>query len=103
MSLFDVTVINTSAINPEARSFVERTVVLVKLMIKKFLATANSGTLYWDMINYAVNKVMNYSIDPSHGFMPAQMVFGKDSVGPACLRGEPMAPPHYSVKNNRIK
>ena len=103
MSLFDVTVINTSAINPEARGFVERTVGLVKLMIKKFLATASSGTLYWDMINYAVNKVMNYSIDPSHGFMPAQMVFGKDSVGPAFLRGEPMAPPHYSVKNNKIK
>ncbi len=65
MSLFGVTIINTSAINPEARGFVERTVGLVKLMIKKYLATASSGTLYWDMITYAVNKVMNYSKDPN--------------------------------------
>ena len=103
MSLFDVTIINTSAINPEARGFVERTVGLVKLMMKKYLATASSGTLYWDMINYAVNKVMNYSIDPSLKLIPAQMVFGTDTNGPAFLRNEPMAQPHYSVKNNKVR
>jgi len=103
MSLFDVTVINTSAINPEARGFIERTVGLVKLMMKKYLATASSGTLYWDLITYAVNKVINYTIDPSHGFRPAEMIFGTSSDGPGFLRGEAMAPPHYSVKNNQLK
>jgi hypothetical protein len=103
MALFDVKIINTSAINPEARGFVERTVGLVKLMMKKYLATASSGTLYWDMITYAVNKVMNYTIDPTHGLKPAEMVFGSSSDGPGFLRGESMAPPHYSVQNNKIK
>jgi NAD(P)-dependent dehydrogenase (short-subunit alcohol dehydrogenase family) len=51
------------AIGAEARGFVERTVGLVKLMMKKYLATASSGTLYWDMITYAVNKVMNYTVE----------------------------------------
>ena len=103
MSLFDVKVINTSAINPEARGFVERTVGLVKLMMKKYLATASSGTLYWDLITYAVNKVINYTVDPSHGFRPAEMIFGTSSDGPGFLRGEAMAPPHFSVKNNQVR
>jgi hypothetical protein len=103
MSLFGVTIINTSAINPEARGFVERTVGLVKLMIKKYLATASSGTLYWDMITYAVNKVMNYSKDPNTGLTPAEMIFGSENTGPSFLRGEEMAPPHYSVKNNKVR
>ncbi len=103
MSLFDVKIINTSAINPEARGFVERTVGLVKLMMKKYLATASSGTLYWDMITYAVNKVMNYTTDPVSGLKPAEMVFGSESTGPGFLRSEAMAPPHYSVQNNKVK
>jgi hypothetical protein len=103
MSLFSVTVINTSAINPEARGFVERTVGLVKLMMKKYLATASSGTLYWDMITYAVNKVMNYTKDPNTGLTPAEMIFGSDNTGPGFLKGENLAPPHYSVQNNKVK
>jgi hypothetical protein len=103
MSLFSVTVINTSAINPEARGFVERTVGLVKLMMKKYLATASSGTLYWDMITHAVNKVMNYTKDPNTGLTPTEMIFGSDNTGPGFLRVENLAPPHYSVQNNKVK
>ncbi len=57
-------------------------------MIKKYLATASSGTLYWDMITYAVNKVMNYSKDPNTGLTPAEMIFGSENTGPSFLRGE---------------
>ena len=77
MALFDVKIVNTSAIIPKARGFVERTVGLVKLMIKKYLATASSGKLYWDIIAYAVNKVINYTVDPTHGLKPAEIGFRK--------------------------
>jgi hypothetical protein len=31
------------------------------------------------------------------------MIFGSDNTGPSFLRGEDMAPPHYSVKNNKVR
>ena len=31
------------------------------------------------------------------------MIFGSETNGPGFLRGEAMAPPHYSVQNNKLK
>ena len=75
---------------------------LVKLMMKKYLSTASHDTYNWDMLPYICSKVINYSINPVSGIMPAQMIYGKDDNGPSFLQTNEIAPPHYSVKSDRL-
>jgi len=75
---------------------------LVKLMMKKYLSTASHETYNWDMLTYICTKVINYSINPISGIMPAQMIYGKDDNGPSFLQTDEMAPPHYSIKSDKL-
>ncbi len=75
---------------------------LVKLMMKKYLATASHDTYNWDMLTYICTKVINYSVNPISGIMPAQMIYGKEDNGPSFLQSNEMAPPHYSVKSDKL-
>ncbi len=75
---------------------------LVKLMMKKYLSTASHETYNWDMLTYICTKVINYSINPISGIMPAQMIYGKDDNGPSFLQSNEMAPPHYSIKSDKL-
>jgi hypothetical protein len=102
LSAWGVTVINTSSINPSARGMAECEVNLVKLMMKKYLSTATHETYNWDMLTYICTKVINYSINPISGIMPAQMIYGKDDNGPSFLQTDEMAPPHYSIKSDKL-
>jgi hypothetical protein len=34
--------------------------------------------------------------------MPAQMIYGKDDNGPSFLQTDEMAPPHYSIKSDKL-
>jgi hypothetical protein len=102
LSAWGVTVINTSSINPSARGMAECEVNLVKLMMKKYLSTASHETYNWDMLTYICTKVINYSINPISGIMPAQMIYGKDDNGPSFLQTDEMAPPHYSIKSDKL-
>jgi len=34
--------------------------------------------------------------------MPAQMIYGKDDNGPSFLQSNEMAPPHYSIKSDKL-
>jgi hypothetical protein len=102
LSAWGVTVINTSSINPSARGMAECEVNLVKLMMKKYLSTASHETYNWDMLTYICTKVINYSINPISGIMPAQMIYGKDDNGPSFLQSNEMAPPHYSIKSDKL-
>ena len=102
LSAWGITVINTSSINPSARGMAECEVNLVKLMMKKYLATASHDTYNWDMLTYICTKVINYSVNPISGIMPAQMIYGKEDNGPSFLQSNEMAPPHYSVKSDKL-
>ena len=99
MSALGITILNTSAIHPAGRGQIEREVGLVKLMMKKMLATSTNENFNWEMLPYLCAKIMNNNVSPKTNCKPAEMLFGTGN-GPAFLDREQLAPPHHLVKTN---
>ena len=100
MSALGITVINTSAIHPQGRGQIEREVGLVKLMMKKMLATSSSESFNWEFLPYLVAKILNNTISTKTNCKPAEMVFGKTNPGSTFWDNETLAQPHHLVKTN---
>jgi len=98
MAALNITVINTSSLHPAGRGKIERLVGIVKLMMKRILAT--KPTLNWEYVPFIVSKILNNTISPRTGFKPYSMVFGTDSSS-FDLDLEQTSPPHYLVKNHK--
>jgi transposase InsO family protein len=101
MSALGITIINTSAIHPAGRGQIEREVGLVKLMMKKMLATSTNENFNWEMLPFLCAKIMNNSISTKTNCKPCEMVFGKENTTPIFLDKEKLAPPHHLVKTNK--
>ena len=97
MAAFGVKIIGSSALHPEGRGQIERSVRTVKTLLQKYLASRPS--LNWEYLPYIISKVMNNIVSPKTGFKPQEMVFGKETGGNLFLNNE-IAEPHYTVKNN---
>jgi hypothetical protein len=103
MSALNVHVIGSSALHPAGRGMIESSVNVVKLLLRKMLATHKD--LNWEFLPFLVSKIMNNSVNPSTGFSPYTMVYGADHAVPTFLQVEPTAMPHFSVRpaKERIK
>jgi hypothetical protein len=99
MSVRGITVINSSAQNPQAKGFIESTVKMVKLLLKRMLATLPNYD--WEGLVTHVAFVLNTSVSPRTNHRPIEMVFGKD-IGPSYLDSGIPAKPHYLVKNDTV-
>jgi hypothetical protein len=56
-----------------------------------------------DLGTYVANtKALINAISPKTGFRPAEMVLGAEAAGNSFLDLSKMAPPHYSVKSNKL-
>jgi hypothetical protein len=100
MASLNIQIVNASALNPSSRGKAERAVQQVKLLFKKFLSTASSDTLNWDLLPFLVSKVMNHTVTPRTGFKPAVMVFGQDNMSQSFLDRDRLLPVHHSVRAN---
>jgi hypothetical protein len=61
MASLNIQIVNASALNPSSRGKAERAVQQVKLLMKKFLSTASSDTLNWELLPFLVSKIMNHT------------------------------------------
>ena len=103
MASLNVHVIGSSALHPAGRGMIESSVNVVKLLLRKLLATRND--LNWEFLPFLISKIMNNSVNPNTGFSPFTMVYGADHPIPSFLQTEPSALPHFSVRpdKQRIK
>jgi hypothetical protein len=99
MASLNVHVIGSSALNPAGRGMIESSVNIVKLLLRKMLATHKD--LNWEFLPFMVSKILNNSINPNTGFSPYTMVYGADHALPSFLETEPTAVPHFSVRPNK--
>jgi hypothetical protein len=98
-SALGIKVIASASLHPSGRGQVERTVGLVKRLLKKFLATNKKQDLNWELLPICVSKAYNNIISPKTNFRPVEMVFGSEG-GRLMTDIDSYAPPHYLVKNN---
>ncbi len=75
MSVRGITVINSSAQNPQAKGFIESTVKMVKLLLKRMLATLPNYD--WEGLVTHVAFVLNTSVSPRTNHRPIEMILGK--------------------------
>jgi hypothetical protein len=103
MASLNVHVIGSSALHPAGRGMIESSVNVVKLLLRKLLATRKD--LNWEFLPFLISKIMNNSVNPNTGFSPFTMVYGADHPIPSFLQTEPSALPHFSVRpdKQRIK
>ena len=71
MAILNIQIVNASANNPSSRGKAERAVGQVKLLMKKFLTSASSESLNWDLLPFLVSKFMNHTVSVQTGFKPA--------------------------------
>ncbi len=84
VAALNIQVIGSSALHPSGRGHIERTVGIVKTMLKKMLAIRTA--LDWEYLLFLISKIMNNFILPKTGFKPSSMVFGTDNPGFAFFR-----------------
>jgi hypothetical protein len=102
MASMNVKVIASAALHPAGRGMIERRVGLVKMMLKKILAT--SPTFNWEMIPFLLAKIHNATKDLTTNSSPSDMVFGSyRGDAPFMNALAEQAPPHYLVKNNKTR
>ena len=89
----------TSALHPQGRGKIEKLVGIIKMMMKRILATKEDYN--WENLPYICAKAYNSSISPRTGFRPDAMLFGTDNICKSFPEVE-IAPPHFLVKNNKI-
>lgn len=98
LAALGIQVIGSAALHPAGRGKIERSVGVVKLMLKKMLATKQ--TLNWEIYPLLISKILNTQVSPKTGFKPSELVFGPDNSERGFLQLEKTTPPHYSVKNH---
>jgi hypothetical protein len=96
MAALRIKILPSASLHPQGRGQVERLVQTVKEMMSKILAT--SKDYMWEYLPYVVSKVLNNSISPKTGFMPAEMVLGKDGAGAGFLDFDAAPQPHPFVR-----
>jgi hypothetical protein len=101
MAILNIQIVNSSAQNPSSRGKAERAVGQVKLLMKKFLSSASSESLNWDLLPFLVSKLMNHTVSVQTGFKPAEMIFGRDNMSQAFFDREKLLPVHHSVSQNK--
>jgi hypothetical protein len=97
MSALGVKIVASSSLHPAGRGKVERLVGIIKLLLKKFLATRQN--LNWEYLPYLVSKILNNTISPKTGYKPAVMLYGSTGAGDLHMGLEAMAPPHHFVQS----
>jgi hypothetical protein len=101
MSAIGVKIIGSAALHPEGRGQIERSVGIVKLILKKLLATRK--TYAWDFLPYMVSKIYNSTPSMNTGVSPNELVFGKFAGESPFLEHQgDSAIPHYLVKNEQV-
>jgi len=103
LAALKITMIDSSAQNPQARGKAERAVGLVKTTLKKLLATASSNTLNWEYLPFLVSKIMNHTIITRLGCTPATLIFGNTELSKTFLSIENTVPGHHLIKNNKVQ
>jgi Reverse transcriptase (RNA-dependent DNA polymerase)/RNase H-like domain found in reverse transcriptase/Integrase zinc binding domain len=101
MAILNIQIVNASANNPSSRGKAERAVGQVKLLMKKFLSSASSDTLNWDLLPFLISKLMNHTVSLQTGFKPAEMIFGRDKMAQAFFDREKLLPVHHSMIQNK--
>jgi hypothetical protein len=98
MYTLNITVINSSALNPASRGKAEKAVGQIKLILKKMLTT--SDTLNWDLLPFLITKIYNHTVSPKMKQKPIEMIMGKGPNTKAFfeLNFEPKL--HHSIKNH---
>jgi hypothetical protein len=99
MASLKIKVTNTASLHPAGRGKVERLVGLVKLLLRKMIATKTD--LHWEHLPYLVAKIYNNSISPSTGFKPSAMVYGEEGAGPLFLDADKTVPAHHFVHSQQ--
>jgi hypothetical protein len=81
MSALGVKIIASLSLHPAGRGKVERLVGIIKLLLKKFLATRQN--LNWEYLPYLISKILhvNNTISPKTGYKPAVMLYGSTGAG----------------------
>jgi hypothetical protein len=101
LSALHIRVVASASLSPQGRGKIESLVKIVKLMIKRILATR--PTYNWSWLPLICAIAINSTISPRTGFKPAAMVGGEDASGKSFLDLEGIAAPHYIVGNDRVK
>jgi len=101
LAALHIKVVNTASLSPIGRGKIERLVGIVKIMMKRILAT--KPTYNWQYIPLICAVALNTTVSPRTGFKPAVMVGGTEGAGLTFLELEGMAPPHHMVKNNKMR
>ncbi len=83
MASLNLHVIGSSALHPAGRGMIESSVNVVKLLLRKLLATRKD--LNWEFLPFLISKIMNNSVNPNTGFSPFTMVYGADHPIPSFL------------------
>jgi hypothetical protein len=101
LSALHIKVIASASLSPQGRGKIESLVKIVKLMLKRILATR--PTYNWSWLPLICAIAINSSTSPRTGFKPAAMVGGEDASGKSFLDLDGIAAPHYIVGNDRVK
>jgi hypothetical protein len=94
-------VLATAALHPEGRGQVERTVGLIKQLMKKLIAVNEKEDLNWELLPLIVSKVFNNTVSPKTGFKPYSLIFGDMEQGEGFQDLERYASPHYLIKHQK--
>jgi hypothetical protein len=100
-SALGIKVIASASLHPSGRGQIERTVGLVKKLMKKLLAANSKNDLNWELLPICISKSFNHTISPKTNFKPFELVFGTEG-GITFSDMESYAPPHYFVKSDQM-
>jgi hypothetical protein len=102
MASMQIKVIGSAALHPQGRGQIERSVGIVKLLLKKALAT--KSTYNWEFLPYLIAKIYNTTKNLTTNSSPNDLVFGSmegDSPFMSNVVDPPL--PHYMVKNDQTR
>ena len=69
--------LNSVSESPQAYGDIERSVGVIKNMLKKTLSTNNKDDYNWEFLPYVCKRMYNTSISPKHNLKPLTLVFGE--------------------------
>jgi hypothetical protein len=100
MSSLNITVINSSALNPASRGKAEKAVGQIKLILKKMLTTTD--TLNWDLLPFLITKIYIHSISIKTKQNPIEMIMGNGPNTKAFFELDINPKLHHSIKNYEL-
>jgi hypothetical protein len=101
LNALKIKVVESSAQNPASRGKIEKSVGIVKDLLKKILAT--SRDLNWDLLPFIISKVLNQSVVTKTGYKPAELVFGKQPLSESFIKNSENVPIHHQILPQKIK